>query len=213
VADSLYNRVRQVVISNGAVTTLAGSSKEGFVNAIGASALFKAPFGIAIDPTGQVLFVAENANNRIRLVNISSRAVTTMAGSGIAGFADGLSLRSSFSNPRGIAVDPSGRFVFVSDWKGNRIRMIQTTAQCQAGQYCFRGAILGYASEGTYMLSGASALTDGIVCPAGSFCYAGASSDVGSGKCVAGFFCLAGSVNRNGGRMWDARGMHSICYL
>jgi DNA-binding beta-propeller fold protein YncE len=209
VADSGNHRVRKIVIASGVVTTFVGSGA-GVVNAIGTSATFRNPFGIATDPTGQVLFVADHGNNRIRLVNISSRAVTVIAGSGSSISADGLSQRSAFSNPRGIAVDPSGRFVYVSDWKGNRIRMIQATAQCQAGQYCFRGAILGFATEGTYMLSGASALTDGVVCPAGSFCYAGASSAAGSGQCVAGFFCLAGSVNRNGGRMWDARGMLPI---
>jgi DNA-binding beta-propeller fold protein YncE len=213
VVDSTNNRVRQIVISSGAVTTLAGSGVGGFVNSIGVLASFKDPYGVAIDPSGMFLFVTENANHRIRLVNISSRAVTTIAGSGIGTYADGLSLRSAFSNPRGIAVDPSGRFLFVGDSKNNRVRMIQTTAQCPAGHFCLRGTILGPATEGTYMLSGASALTDGIVCPAGSFCYAGASSVAGSGKCVAGFFCLAGSVNRNGGRMWDARGMHSICFL
>ncbi len=209
VADGGNHRVRKVVILSGVVTTLAGSGA-GVVNAIGTSASFRNPFGIAIDPTGQVLFVADHGNNRIRLINISSHAVTVMAGSGSSTSTDGLSQRSAFSNPRGIAVDPSGRFVFVGDWKGNRIRMIQATAQCQAGQYCFRGAILGFATEGTYMLSGASALTDGVVCPAGLFCYAGASSSAGSGKCVAGFYCLAGSVNRNGGRMWDARGIVCI---
>ena len=52
-------------------------------------------------------------NNRIRRVDITTGATTTLAGSGSAGFLDGAGGSAQFKNPIGIAIDPSGGYALV----------------------------------------------------------------------------------------------------
>jgi DNA-binding beta-propeller fold protein YncE len=205
VTDAANNRVRLVVIASGVVSTLAGSGTVGFQNGFGVAASFNEPHGVAVDPTGQYLLVAETSNNRVRRIDVTNANVSAIAGSGIGGFADGLNVRSMYSGPRGIAIDASGRFAFVADAGNGRVRMMQPVSMCPGGRYCVNAIVAGFSTEGSYMSSGASAASDGVACPAGSFCYAGASTPAGSGACMAGFFCSAGSANRNGGQI-DPRG-------
>ena len=107
----------------GIVTTLAGSGTQGFANGSGAAAQFNLPFGVAVDSSGTV-YVADYGNHRIRQMT-SAGVVTTLAGSGTAGFADCTGAAAQFSNPRGVAVDSSGT-VYVADAGNHRIRKISS---------------------------------------------------------------------------------------
>ncbi len=59
-------------------------------------AQFKEPRGIAIDKEGN-LYIADAGNNRIRKVDTKLNVVTTIAGSGAAGYKDGDPLKPSIS--------------------------------------------------------------------------------------------------------------------
>ena len=79
VADSANHSIRQIVISTGVVTTLAGGVS-GFTDATGVDAMFNYPTDIVVDTNGN-LFVADANNNSIRQIVISTGVVTTLAGS------------------------------------------------------------------------------------------------------------------------------------
>ena len=113
------NRIRKITAS-GTVTTLAGSDF-GYAEGQGASARFYGPIGIALDGSGNV-YVADSGNHRIRKITASG-TVTTLAGSGIKGYADGQGSSASFNNPTGVAVDGNGN-VYVADSENHRIRKI-----------------------------------------------------------------------------------------
>ena len=68
------------------------------------------------------VYVADLGNHRIRRIDTSGN-VSTLAGTGTAGFADGAALTAKFSSPHGVAVNGSGN-VYVADFGNHRIRMI-----------------------------------------------------------------------------------------
>ncbi|HEY9722905.1 MAG TPA: NHL repeat-containing protein [Oscillatoriaceae cyanobacterium] len=102
-------------------TVLAGSGAFGYADGSGSDAVFAIPDGIAVDASGNV-YVADSFYNRIRKISPEG-VVTTLAGSGEAGSADGTGSEASFFIPRGLAVDTSGN-VYVADTYNNEIRKI-----------------------------------------------------------------------------------------
>ena len=113
------NRIRKLT-QGGATSTLAGG-KEGFADGQGAQAMFNTPSGIAVDGKGN-LYVADTGNNAIRKV-APDGAVTTLAGSGVAGRADGKGREAQFNGPVGVAVGEDG-VVYVADTYNDAIRRI-----------------------------------------------------------------------------------------
>lgn len=111
------------------VSTLTGiAGSPGFNDGTASQARFSDLAGIAVGPDDTV-YVADAGNNRIRLVRpasaTSSATVSTLAGDGTAGFADGQGASARFNNPQGVAVAPSG-VVYVADTGNHRIRRIAT---------------------------------------------------------------------------------------
>ena len=126
VADTKNDAIRVVETTGsnaGLVNTLAGSGgSPGSTNGSGSAARFNQPAGLAVDGSGN-LFVADSQNNLIR--KISGGTVTTFAGSGALGHANGAGTGAAFGNPVGIAVDASGN-VFVSEEGSDVISKITT---------------------------------------------------------------------------------------
>jgi serine/threonine-protein kinase len=109
-------------ISGGTVSLFTGNpTSPGFANGTGGAAQFNHPAGIAIDNQGN-LYVADSYNNRIRKITPQG-VVSTYAGTGAPGFADGDPGSATFNGPNGIAVDNSGN-VYVADYNNNAIRLI-----------------------------------------------------------------------------------------
>jgi hypothetical protein len=120
VADTVNNRIR-VVDPGGTVSTLAGTSTGGWTDATGTNAKFNGPVSVALDLNRNV-FVADRDNSVIRKVT-QAGVVTTLAGSGVDGFADGSGTNAQFWQPCGVAVDSPGN-VIVADRVNNRIRKV-----------------------------------------------------------------------------------------
>jgi DNA-binding beta-propeller fold protein YncE len=128
VSDTYNNTIRQIAISSGAVTTLAGTAgTAGSLDAPsgpGTSASFSNPYGITTDGTN--LYVADYSNNTIREIAIATGYVTTLAGTaGTQGSTDapnGPGTAASFYGPSDITTD--GTNLYVADKNNNTIRKI-----------------------------------------------------------------------------------------
>ncbi len=120
VADRENHLIRKITPA-GVVSTFAGSGSSGSANGTGTSASFSKPHDIAIDQSGNV-YVADYDNHLIRKIT-SAGVVSTFAGSGSAGSANGTGTSASFNDPSGIAIGPNGN-IYVTDKGNNLIRKI-----------------------------------------------------------------------------------------
>jgi hypothetical protein len=105
------HRVRKIN-SSGVVTTLAGSATDGTADGIGEAASFGSLEGITTDAQGNV-YVSDTKYLKIRRITPEG-VVTTLTGSGTAGFADGPGATAQFSHPTSLAFDDAGN-LFVAD--------------------------------------------------------------------------------------------------
>lgn len=107
------------------ITFFAGSyGNIGHANGQGNSASFYQPEGLVTDRSGNI-YVADAANNTIRKIT-SAGMVTTLAGSTVAGFANGTGDEAAFNFPRGLFIDEN-EDIFVADRINSAIRKVTTT--------------------------------------------------------------------------------------
>ena len=133
VTDTENHLIRKIT-ATGTVSTLAGDGTAGDNDDnTGTSAQFNKPSGVAVDSSGNV-YVADRDNNKIR--KITGNVVTTLAGTGVEGFADGAPLTAAkFDKPSGVAVyQSSGKtYVYVADTDNHRIRKITIESNGNVG--------------------------------------------------------------------------------
>ncbi len=133
VADNGNNMIRAITLSTKNVTTLAGDGSQGYSdNSNGLLAKFNSPNGVAVVPgEPDILFVADNANHRIRKIKISTTTVSTIAGDGstppASTFADNtVGMNAKFFYPTNLKVSPDGKDIYVADQGNFKIRKVKS---------------------------------------------------------------------------------------
>lgn len=130
--------------SSTTVTTIAGlAGNPGFADGVASQARFQDPAGLAVGADDSI-YIADGGNNRIRRLRSEldqagnpQWVVSTLAGNGTYGFADGPAATAEFKYPQGVAVNAVG-VVFVADTANHRIRRIATD-----------GTVSTFAGDGT----------------------------------------------------------------
>jgi len=120
IADSGNHKIRKIS-SSGILSTVAGSGTTGSADGIGTAASFWGPTGIAIDQDNN-LIIADAGNNKIRKITPAG-VVSTIAGSGTTGTADGAAASATFFNPTNVCIDKDGN-IFISDNINHTIRKL-----------------------------------------------------------------------------------------
>jgi len=125
IVDQGAFRVRKVD-TGGNITAYAGTGAQGFFGDGGPAtqAEFNNPTWVTVDASGN-LYVTDQFNFRIRVVNAASGIITTVAGNGTDTFAGdgGQATSASLGYPGGTVVDSAGN-LFIVDDSNNRIREV-----------------------------------------------------------------------------------------
>jgi sugar lactone lactonase YvrE len=173
---------RIVKITPAGVTSVFAGGTMGFANGTGSAAQFNQPYTIAIDGSGN-FYVGDRMNHAVRKITPAG-VVTTLAGNGTAGFANGTGSAAMFNEPLGLAIDASGN-VYVADYINSALRKITTagvvstlssitnifgiTIDAAGNIYCAQyghHVVSKYSSTGVYTLvagqAGSGGSTDGI---------------------------------------------------
>ncbi len=143
IADANNSCIR-LVNTSGIINTIAGNGISGFSGDGGAAtaAELNSCSGVALDAAGNI-YIADQVNNRIRMVNTSG-IINTVAGNGIGSYSGdgGQATAAELNFPYGIAVDAANN-ILIADANNNRIRIITTS-----------GVISTYAGSGAPGFSG-----------------------------------------------------------
>ena len=146
IADTMNHRVRRVDAKTGLISTLAGVGQPRFSGDGGPSvnAGLNEPAALAVH--GTRVYIADQSNNRVRMIDVATEIITTVAGTGLAGYnGDGMpATEASLAGPSGLAVGADGT-LYIADTFNGRIRgvdpttgMISTVAG-DGGDYRYQG--------------------------------------------------------------------------
>jgi hypothetical protein len=120
--------IREVDARSGIIRTVAGNGQNGFSGDGGPAtqASMSNAFHIVADKEGN-LYISDLSNNRIRRIDHQTGIITTIAGTGVAGFnGDGKAVTCQLTGPFGINIDKKGNLIF-SDQYGLCIRKLDLT--------------------------------------------------------------------------------------
>ena len=126
IADTDNNAIREVDHATGMITTVAGNGRGGYSGDDGpaTAAELGDPTGVAVDAAGDV-FIADDANQVVREVNLATGVITTVAGNGRGSYSGdgGPATAAELYYPSGVALDSAGD-LFIADVFNGRIREV-----------------------------------------------------------------------------------------
>ncbi|MBX2799328.1 MAG: hypothetical protein KTR31_16755 [Myxococcales bacterium] len=137
------NHAVRMVTPDGIIDTLAGNGLPGFVDGVGADAQLAEPQRLTWHEGA--VWVADTGNHAVRHIDVQTGEVTTVVGTGIAGFSGdgGPASSARLDAPQGVTVSPEG-IVYVADTGNHVVRRIDldgtvTTVVGQPEHFGFEG--------------------------------------------------------------------------
>lgn len=126
IPDISAHRVRRVDAATGIITTAAGNGVAGSTGDGGpaTSASLNAPFDVVQDALGNV-YISESWGNRVRRVDAATGTISTVAGTGAAGFSGdgGGAASATLYSPLGLGFDAAGNLL-IGDGQNRRVRRV-----------------------------------------------------------------------------------------
>ena len=160
------HRVWRLDLTSGDTKVVAGTGKLGYSGDGGPAteALLNEPYEVRFDRAGNMLFV-EMKNHLVRRVDAKTRTISTIAGTGQAGFSGdgGPAVKAQLSSPHSIALDADGN-VYIADISNHRIRRVEAKTgiiETIAGNGERKLPVDGQAAGGKPMLGPRALFIDG----------------------------------------------------
>ena len=124
IADTWNHRIRRVDPGTGVISTIAGTGQAKCYgdNGPAVKAALNEPVALALDGPDR-LYIADQSNNRVRKLDLTSSVITTVVGTGESGYnGDGApGPETALAGPSGLAVDQAGN-LYIADTFSGRIR-------------------------------------------------------------------------------------------
>ncbi len=122
-ADSRNNRVRRVS-ADGIISTVAGGGSILGDGGPAIGATLNQPSAVALGMDGN-LYIADSLQHRIRKVDLDTGIITTVVGTGVAGFScnDGTPTTVTLNKPTGLTIAPDGT-MFIADSNSGCVRRV-----------------------------------------------------------------------------------------
>ena len=147
IADTLNHRVRRVEAGTGLVMTIAGVGQPRYFGdgRLAVDAGLNEPAALAVSDEG-VLYIADQSNNRVRAVDLTTGVICTVAGTGTAAYnGDAVAaVETGLAGPSGLALASDGT-LFIADSFNGRIRAVDPdtglirTVVGDGGEYRYQG--------------------------------------------------------------------------
>jgi hypothetical protein len=130
ITDTGNNRIRCLNLETGEITTVAGNGLTGTAGDLGPAiyASFSGPQGVAVSASNSSIYICDTNNSKIRQVDLSTGIISTIAGTGSAGFSGdgGAGTLAQIDRPINGYFGPSGDYYF-TDSQNLRVRRINTS--------------------------------------------------------------------------------------
>jgi len=127
IADDDNHAVRRVDQATGRITTIAGTGAAGSSGDGGPATAAKLnnPQTLALDAGAGLLYIADMTNSRIRRVDLGTGSITTVVGTGTAGYSGdgGPATAAKLRLSKGVALGPGGT-LYIADTSNSRVRKV-----------------------------------------------------------------------------------------
>jgi sugar lactone lactonase YvrE len=146
IADTMNHRIRRVEAGTGLISTIAGVGQPRYSGDGGPSVTAGLNEPAALVVLGTRLYIADQSNNRVRMIELTTKTMTTVAGTGTAAYnGDGMpAVEASLAGPSGLAVGGDGT-LYIADTFNGRIRAVDpltgaiSTVVGDGGEYRYQG--------------------------------------------------------------------------
>lgn len=153
IADSNNNVIRKVTKASGIISTFAGDGTAGYTGdgGLAVDATMNHPVGISFDGGGN-LYIADEFNEVIRRIDVTSKNILTAVGNGNQGSSGdgGPAKNAEMWQPTGVSADTAGD-LFISDLGNNKVRKVKVISDTLN---TYTGTISTVAGTGTAGFSG-----------------------------------------------------------
>ena len=131
ICDIKNHRIRVLEISTGKIDTFCGNGKPGATEdgaKAGKDTPLNGPRALDISPVGD-LWLATREGNQVFRIDMEAKRLHHVAGTGAKGFSGngGPAKDATPSGPKGVAISPDGKWIYLADTESHTVRAIDTS--------------------------------------------------------------------------------------
>ncbi|MEM9166068.1 MAG: thioredoxin-like domain-containing protein [Planctomycetota bacterium] len=132
IADTKNHAIRALDLASWSLTTIAGTGVQSYDRrggGIGTSQAISSPWDLELSPDGRTLYIAMAGPHQIWHMDLESRVVERLAGSGRENALDGPLEDAALAQPSGLSLSSDGRRLYFADSESSSVRVVDLDAR------------------------------------------------------------------------------------